>query len=323
MKSVQFAKTGIPEEVLQVVETTLREPNAGEVRVKMKACSINPSDLMYVNGLYGLSADLPAVGGFEGTGVIDKVGEGVELPVGMRVAFISAGTWQEYVIAPAKVLVPIPDSMNDATACQAFVNPMTAHAMLEESGLKAGDWLMLTAGASAFGKFVVQMCKERGIQTVCTVRRDTHVSLLKGIGATAVINTETEHIGRSVKRITNGKGVDYVFEAVAGRLGSRALYCLKPGGTMLVYGALSLEDIAVGGGLLIFRNLTIKGFWLTTWMRMQTGATLRKAIGHVFEQLSSDNLNAAVEASYPIDAIQEAVRHSALPGRQGKIILTF
>ena len=135
MKAAQFKNTGNPSEVLEVQEVETPIPRAGEVRIKVTACNINPSDIMFIKGMYGITPKLPAVGGFEAAGVIDSAGEGVSLKPGQRVIFTALGVWQEYVIADAKGLIPTPENMTDEVACQAFVNPFTAYAMLAEGNV--------------------------------------------------------------------------------------------------------------------------------------------------------------------------------------------
>ena len=266
MKRAVFEDLGKPWEVLNVQESEMPEPGEGEVRIKVTYANINPSDIMFTQGMYGIRPELPGVGGFEAAGVIDAIGSSVEMMEGTRVIFTAIGVWQEYVIVPAKTVIPTPKGMTDEVACQAFVNPFTAYGMLKESQLKEGQWLLLTAGGSAFAKFVIQMAAKRGINTVCTVRRDVQVTELLTLGATAVVNTETQDLRREIKALTDGKGVDYIFDAVGGQLGAQVLDALAMNGTMLVFGLLSLQSIPLNSGLLIFKNLTVKGFWLTTWM---------------------------------------------------------
>ncbi|MEO1052001.1 MAG: zinc-dependent alcohol dehydrogenase family protein [Bacteroidota bacterium] len=321
MKSVQFEALGLPKDILKVKDVATPEPGPGEVRVKVATCNINPSDVMFVQGLYGIRPELPAVGGFEAAGSIDKCGEGVELPVGMRVIFTAIGVWQEYVIVPAKTIIPTPEGMSDEIACQAFVNPYTAYGMLKESGLEAGQWLMLTAGGSAFGQFVIQLCKQKGINTLCTVRRDDQVEDLKALGATVVVNTEAEDLQKAVKEHTERRGVDYIFDAVGGTLGAKALDCLTQGGTMLVFGLLSLRPIPLNSGIMIFKDLTVKGFWLTTWMTSLNKEEKIEVTKAVLGMLATEQLKTKIEAKYGLDEVVKAVEHADSPGRTGKVIL--
>ena len=321
MKSAQFESTGQPSEVLTVQDVPMPEPGPGQVRIKVAACNINPSDVMFIQGLYGIRPQLPSSAGFEACGTVDTCGEGVELPTGMRVIFTALGVWQEYVVVEADTLLPTPEGMPDEVACQAFVNPYTAYGMLKESGLQAGQWLLITAGGSAFGQFVIQLCKQRNIKVVATVRRAEQVDSLKALGATEVVNTEEKEWVKQVRTLTDRKGVDYVFDAVAGELGGRAVECLAKGGTMLVFGALSLQPLTVNSGTLIFRDITIKSFWLTTWFPALSSQDKQRISQEVLGMLAQQQLKTYVEAKYPLEEVVKAVEHADSSGRDGKVIL--
>lgn len=321
MKAAIFEKTGLPEDVLKIKDIPMPEPGPGEIRVKVSTCNINPSDVMFVQGMYGIRPQLPAVGGFEAAGTVDKCGEDVSLPLGMRVIFTAIGVWQEYVILPAKQAIPAPEGMSDEVACQAFVNPFTAYGMLDIAGLDEGQFLMLTAGGSAFSKFVIQMAANRGIKVISTVRREDQKEELKELGAFAVINTETQDLIREVRTLTGKNGVDYVFEAVGGKVGALALECLKMSGTMMVYGLLSLKPTPVNNGLILFKDLTIRGFWLTTWIASLSKEEKIDVTKVVFGSLTSEQLMVSTDKKYGLNEVVEAIKHSETPGRKGKIIL--
>lgn len=321
MKSIVFEQPGKPTDILKLTDVPMPEPGPNEVRIRVIASPINPSDIMFVQNLYGIRPQLPSGAGFEGVGVVDALGEGVSMQVGMRVSFTSIGTWTEYAIAHQRTLIPVPDAITDEVAAQLFVNPFTAYALVQDSGVPEGGWLMLTAAGSAFGKIVIQLCKMRGIQTIGTVRRDDLNDELKSLGLTEVVNTETENLPARIKQITDGNGVACVLDAVGGHTATEALKCLAKGGTMLIYGLLSLQDPSINAGLLIFRELTIKGFWLTDWMRRVDGPTRQEVAQNVINLLSSGEIKLPVEAIYSLDQIAEAVEHANQPGRWGKILV--
>src|SRR3982751_3384859 len=145
MKSVRFYEFGNPSEKLRVEDVPRPEPVANQVLVKLRARSINPSDLLTVRGLYGALPKLPATPGLEGMGAVAAVGDGVNnLRTGQRVIPLGIqGTWQEYVLAASAQLIPVPDSVNDQTAAQCVVNPLTAWIMIiEELKVEPGEWLL-------------------------------------------------------------------------------------------------------------------------------------------------------------------------------------
>jgi NADPH:quinone reductase-like Zn-dependent oxidoreductase len=321
MQTVNFSTIGKPADTLQVIDTFLPEPGPGEVRIKVIASPINPSDLMFVQNLYGIQPELPSGAGFEGVGIVDALGEGVTMRTGIRVSFTAIGAWSEYVLANQRSLIPVPDALSDEVAAQLFVNPFSAYAMLEESGLQPGQWVLLTAAGSSFSKLVIQLCKMKGIQTIGTVRHNELDDELKALGITAIVNTEKEKLTSRVKALTEGKGVTCVLEAVGGNTASDALKCLAKGGTMILYGVLSMQNPSFNVGLMIFRELTIKGFWLTDWMRRVDSQTRQNVARNVITLLVGGQIRVPVEATYSLSEIKKAVEHSEQAGRHGKILI--
>ena len=320
MQELLFEQTGQPQEVLQLVDSPLPIPKSHEVLIRITARNINPSDIMFVRGMYGIVPKLPSSAGFEACGVVEKEDESGILKTGTRVMFTAIGTWREYICLPAAFVIPVPKAMSDEVACQAFVNPMTAYAMIENSGLVAGEWLMITAGASAFGKFAIQMAKAKGIKVAATVRHDTQKVVLEALGADLVVNTESEKLQKVIPEKTEG-GVHVVFDAVGGMLGAIALSCLRSKGKMMVFGALALDNMPINSGLLIFKDLKIAGFWLSTWMDEMNETDRSKAFKTVFGFLMQENSKTDIAGKFPLKDFKAALEAYAQPGRNGKILL--
>lgn len=320
MKEVIFEATGLPKDVLQLQESEKPVPKPHEVQIRVTARNINPSDIMFVRGMYGITPKLPSSAGFEAVGEVSVSDEVGKIPVGTRVMFTTVGTWREFLCISAALVVPVPAGMSDEVACQAFVNPITAYAMIEKSGLEAGDWLLITAGASAFGKFAIQMAKAKGIKVAATVRHEGQKALLKNLGADLVINSEKEKLQKEIAEHT-GEGVSVIFDAVGGVLGAKALASLKYGGKMMVFGLLSLENIPLNSGLLIFKDLKVEGFWLSSWMDSLSNSEKGKAIKAVFGFLISHSEQVDVAGKYPLEQFKEAIEAYETPGRNGKILL--
>ncbi len=320
MQELLFEQTGQPLEVLQLVDSPIPTPKPHEVLIRVTARNINPSDIMFVRGMYGITPKLPSSAGFEASGVVEKGDEAGKVKPGTRVMFTAIGTWREYLCLPAALVIPVPDAMPDEVACQAFVNPMTAFAMIEKSGLKADEWLLITAGASAFGKFAIQMAKAKGIKVAATVRHDSQKEVLESLGADLVINTETEKIQKVIPEKTDG-GVHVIFDAVGGMLGAKALACLRQKGRMMVFGALALENMPINSGLLIFKDLKIEGFWLTSCMEEMNEAERSKAFRAIFGFLMNDNSKIDIAGKFKLEEFKQALEAYSQPGRNGKILL--
>lgn len=324
MRSVRFDRFGEPEEVLRLEDLPTPSPGAGEVLVRMRARPINPADLLTVRGLYGALPRLPATPGFEGAGVIDQVGPDVRgVQAGLRVIPTAApGTWQEYVVVKPVRLIPIPDGVSDAVAAQFVVNPLTAWVMTtRELALQPGQWLLQTAAGSTLGRIVLQIARLRGFKTINVVRRCEQVDELKALGADEVICTADEDLVSRVMAITGQAGLPAAIDAVGGKVGGEVVRALSPGGVMLVYGRLSKDSLPLDSGQMIFRSLTVRGFWLTEWFRRTPIENRNTVMGEVLDLMAKGHIAPPVEAKYDLSDIREAVRHAERSGNRGKVML--
>lgn len=325
MRAIQYGAFGNPTDMLFLKDIPIPEPSAGEVRIRLTHRAINPSDVLTVAGLYGrLPKNLPATPGNEGVGVIDALGEGVTgFSVGQRVIPLNSdGTWKEYVVVNTQWLLPVPDEVSDQTAAQFIVNPVTAWVMLvDELGLQEGDWLLQTAAGSTLGRIVLQIAKLKGYKTVNFVRRQEQVEELKALGADVVICTK-DNVVEQVRSATDGKGAKGAIEAVGSSTGTLAMQSLRAGGTMLVYGLLSGQPSELNWGEMLFKGITVKGFWLTHWFRTTPPPQVASTLGELMGLMAQGHLIPPVEAEYDLADIEKAIIHSNTPGRSGKVILT-
>lgn len=325
MRAIRYAEFGNPTDMLSLEELPTPEPSTGEVRIRLTHRAINPSDVLTVAGLYGRLPKLPATPGNEGVGVIDKLGDGVKgFSIGQRVIPLNAnGTWKEYAVVNTQWLIPVPDEVSDQTAAQFIVNPVTAWVMLvEELGLKEGDWLLQTAAGSTLGRIVLQIAQLKGYKTINFVRRKEQVDELKALGADVVICTGDDDVLEQVHSATDGKGAQGAIEAVGGTTGTLAMQSLRAGGTMLVYGLLSGQPSELNWGEMLFKGITVKGFWLTHWFRVTPPPQVATTLGELMGLMAQGHLTPPVEAEYDLADIEKAVIHSETPGRSGKVILT-
>lgn len=324
MQSVRFKEFGDPSTVLRVEEVERPEPGAGQVLVRVRARPVNPSDVLTVRGLYGALPALPATPGLEGMGEVAALGEGVaRLREGQRVIPLGvAGTWAEYVVAPAAQLVPVPDAVSDQTAAQFVVNPLTAWIMtVDELALRPGEWLIQTAAGSTLGRVVLQIAKQRGFRTINVVRRREQAEELLALGADACVSTDEEDLAERVKEIAGREGVTKAIDAVGGETGAAVMRALGRGGVMLVYGLLSGMPTPVDGGRMIFTTTTLRGFWLGEWFRSAAPERQQATVGEMLRAMATQEIVPPVEAEYPLAEVLAAVAHSERPGRSGKVLL--
>jgi NADPH:quinone reductase len=324
MLSVKFYEFGNPADVLRVEEAPQPEPAANQVLVRLRARSINPSDLLTVRGSYGALPKLPATPGLEGMGEVAAVGSEVKnFQPGQRVIPLGVpGTWQEYIVAASAQLIPVPDSISGQTAAQFVVNPLTAWIMtIEELALEPDEWLLQTAAGSTLGRVVLQIAALRGFKTINVVRRRAQVEELKALGANEVICTDDEDIAQRVKEITGKAGLTKAIDAVGGRTGAAVMNALGHGGVMLIYGLLSGEPMPVDGGRVIFNTTTLRGFWLSEWLRSAAPERQQAVTKEMLRSMATNAIVPPVEAEYKLADVLAAVQHAERPGRSGKVLL--
>jgi NADPH:quinone reductase len=326
MKAVVVDRWGDPDEVLQVRDVPAPPPlQAGQVRVRMVLSPINPSDVLTIQGRYGRQPPLPAVPGFEGVGIVEE-GRGLlaRRVLGRRVAVLNgtSGNWQEQVVIPARQAVPVPSGLSDEQAAMFFVNPASALAMVRHvHRVPRGAWLLQTAAGSAVGRMIIRLGVLDGFRTLNIVRRQDQVAELLKLGATAVVATDSEVLADRVQALTEGHGVLYAVDAVGGSVGSDVVGQLGRGGRLLVYGALSGQPMTLDPRTLLVGQKRVEGFWLSEWVRDQNLLSMFFLLRRVGLLISSGVLSSETGATYPLEAVREAVRQASLPGRTGKVLL--
>ncbi|WP_248924674.1 zinc-dependent alcohol dehydrogenase family protein [Paenibacillus hamazuiensis] len=241
-KRVIFDKFGHPRDVLRVERRPVERPREGEILVRMKARPINPSDLIPIRGAYAHRISLPAVPGYEGVGVVVDAGPGVSREmIGRRVLPLRGeGTWQEYVAAPARYAVPIPEAVDDFTAAQLYINPLTAWVVSTETlQLTPGDVLAVNACGSSLGRIFAQLSKLLGFRLIAVTRNGSHTEDLHKLGASHVVDTATTSLYHAVMELTDGLGANAAIDSIGGPDGRALAECVRPHGTLLTLGLLS------------------------------------------------------------------------------------
>ena len=324
MRSIRFDNFGEPADVLRVEDVPRPSAGPGEVLVRMRMRPINPSDLLTVRGFYGELPELPATPGLEGVGVIEALGPDVHgLEVGQRVIPAGTrGTWQELLVTNAMNLISPPDGLSDESAAQSTVNPLSAWVMLtEELAVQPGRWLLQTAAGSTLGRIVLQISKLLDVKTINVVRRRDQIDELKALGADEVICIEDEDLATRVMAITDGAGVPAAIDAVGGEIGGAVAQVLAQNGVMLAYGMLSLEQMPINGGQMVWASSSVRGFWLTSWLRQIPAEKQREVRSEVLRRMANKEIVPPIEARYDFGDVTEAVRHAEKPGRRGKVLL--
>ena len=326
-KYVTYSQLGNPADVLEVKKEASRALNSGEVRVKVLAAPINPSDLLQISGNYGVDPVLPARPGSEGVGRVTEVSpEAKNLKVGQLVLLASGSTWAEEIVAPAEGFLPLPNlgpisaEVIEQLAMTA-VNPLTALLMLTSYGdIKEGQWIAQSAANSAVGGYVIQLAKQRGIKTVNIVRREGLADDLMAKGADVVL-IDGPDLTAQIAKATDNASIMLALDPVGGDTYGRLANSLGYGGTLVTYGVLSGKPATLDTGKVIFNDTRLRGFWLYKWYQTATMQEKQAAFGQVIPLIANGTLKANIDSRYTVDQIKQAVARAWEGGRNGKVLI--
>jgi NADPH:quinone reductase-like Zn-dependent oxidoreductase len=218
-------------------------------------------------------------------------------------------------------VVPLPPDGDALQLAMLTVNPPTASLLLSEFvTLAPGDWVLQNAANSAVGEYVIQLAKARGLRTVNVVRRDDMVPVLTALGGDVVL-TDGPDLAARITAATGGASIRLALDAVGGSATDRLAQSVAVGGTVVNYGAMSGEACKVAPGSFVFRNVTLRGFWLAFWFRQATPDQQRALYGDLAQRIARGELTARVHRTFPLAQVQEAVALAAAGGRDGKVLL--
>ena len=316
---------GNPADVLRVETRPWPTPAADEAVVKMHAAPINPADLNQIEGKYPVRAKLPATPGFEGAGIVSELGADVKgLTIGALVILPhNVGTWRDAVAVTAEELVIVPDGIEPVQAAMLKINPLTAWRLLHDYvDLQKGDWLIQNAANSAAGCDVIQIAHELGYKTVNVVRRAELIDELLAEGGDVVL-VDGGNLREEVKTATGGASICLGLNSVGGDSALRLANCLAPGGTLVSFGAMSLQPLKIPTGLFIFKDLRFRGIWINKWYDNATPSERMETFGPLFDMARRGLLKTKIEKAYPLSEVKAAVAHAAQGKRKGKIIVEF
>ena len=336
MRQIWIPKTGEPE-VLEVREAPDPEPQAGEVRVRVRASGINFADVLARMGLYPDAPPLPAVVGYEAAGIVDGVGDGVEgFTDGDRVlAFTRFGGYSDVVCAPAEFVAPIPEELDFGGAASIPVNWLTAWLMLVRLGnVRVGDKVLVHACAGGVGTAAIQICRSRGAEVIGTASAGKH-QRLREMGVAHCIDYRNQDFETEIRRLTDDRGVDIALDAVGGESFKKSYRSLASLGRLFVFGVSSFAPgtrrsmVAALSGMwkmpsfkplnLMDRNRGVFGINLGhLWDR---GPELRSMLDEMLALFADGTFKPVVDRSFSFDEAGKAHRYIQERKNFGKVIL--
>ncbi|MCV0393933.1 MAG: zinc-binding dehydrogenase [Rhizobiaceae bacterium] len=316
------------EPYVEAGEIAVPAPKPSQVLIKVRRASINPSDVMFVKGMYGQPRMQGQPAGFEGVGEVVEAGsepQARELK-GKRVAFAVGltgwGSWAEYAVAEAAACIPLIDGVRDEDGAAMIVNPITALAMfgiVREEGEKA---FVLTAAASQLCKLMMGVAKEEGYRPIAIVRRDDQADILKQAGAAVVLNAEAPDFQRTLKETMKAEQPRIFLDAVTGKLASAIFHAMGKRSRWIVYGRLAQEPTQIPEpGQLIFQHKKIEGFWLTDWMRSVGREKRAEAVAEAQKRFADGRWSTDVTAVIPLDEAMARVP-AELAKPNGKVFIS-
>jgi NADPH2:quinone reductase len=320
MKLILVSKTGGAE---QLVYADAPKPTPGpkQALVKIAAAGVNFIDIYHRTGLYKL--DLPFTPGMEGAGTVEAIGaEVTEVKPGDRVAYaMHRGSYAEYAAVPSAVLVKLPDSVDFKTAAAAMLQGMTAHYLTHSTfPLKKGDTCLIHAAAGGVGRLAVQMAKMLGARVIGTAGSPAKVELARSAGADEVINYNETDFLPEVNRLTNGRGVDVVYDSVGVATFLKGLDCIRTRGMMVLYGQSSGPVAPIDPNI-----LNPKGSLFLTRPNLAPHCATREELNwrasDVLGWIGLGKLELRIDRTFPLSEARQA--HEDLEGRKtaGKVLL--
>lgn len=320
MRAVLVNETGGPE-VMKLVELPTAAPGEGEARVRVEAAGVNFIDVYHRSGLYPMP--LPVHLGSEGAGVVEAVGVGVtDVAVGDRVAWSSApGSYATHVVARASALVRVPDGVDARLAAAVMLQGMTAHYLARDTyPLSSRDTCIVHAAAGGVGLLLAQLAKRAGARVVGVVSSDAKAEVALEAGCDHVVVSSRDDFEVAARRLTDGAGVDVVYDAVGAATWDKSLHSLKRRGTMVSYGNAS-------GAVPPFAPLVLSqlGSLFLTRPKLAdyvaTRAELEARARDVLGLVASGGLDVRVHAALPLERAADAHRLLESRATTGKVLL--
>jgi NADPH2:quinone reductase len=318
MKRIVIREPGEPD-VMKLEESDLPDVPPGSVRVRIEASGINFIDIYQRSGQYKMA--LPFTPGQEAAGVVDAVGEGVTVfQPGDRVAYAFVlGAYAEYAVVPADKLVPLPDEVDARTAAALLLQGMTAHYLVKSTfPVQTGQTILIHAAAGGTGQLVVQITKLLGARVLATVSTEKKAALARELGADYV--SLYDDFEADVKALTDGRGVDVVYDSVGKDTFERSLNCLRPRGYMVLFGQssgavppLDPQILNAKGSLYLTRP--------SLGHYMQTREEMLERANDLFAWAADGRLKVRIDRALPLADAPEGHRALASRATTGKVIL--
>ncbi len=322
MYRVQFDEIGKASEQVYLKKVdSINAINENEVLIEVICFPINPADILLVEGKYANKPKLPSLMGAECIARVKKIGNNIrKFKLGDIVLPLLRDNWVEEKIVTENEIIKLPDNIDVEQACMLKVNPATAYLMLNNYlKIKQGDFVIQNASNSSVGNYIIQLAKLYDIKTINLVRRKEVISTLKDYGADYVFKL---NLSQKEENFIKSSKPRLFIDAVAGKQVNTIASLLSENSTIINYGLLSGESIQLDPHNTIFKNIVLKGFWLSLWLNKMSIEEKNKLYSYLSELIISKVLYTKVEKVFNINDIKEAINSASDFNRHGKILVT-
>lgn len=321
---------GSPENVLNLEKVDTGDVTKGQLQLKWLAAPINPADINLIQGVYPSPPPLPAVAGSEGVAVVEKVGEGVSgIKTGDWVVPTapSLGTWQTHSVVAASSVSKVPSDLPVEYAATLSVNPCTALRLLDDFvQLQSGDVIVQNGANSSVGQSVIQLARKKGVKTINVIRsrpdQAETVERMKAYGGDIVITEEYLRTPEFRRLVSDLPAPKLALNCTGGRSATDIARLLDNGGTMVTYGGMSRRAVQLPTSLLIFRNIQVKGFWLSDWTQKHSKQEQQNMLDTVANMARSGDLRLWIE-KHKFSSYRNAVDTAQHEQRNRKVVLVM
>lgn len=325
MRQIQIAEYGSPT-VLTSINTEMPVPQAGELLIRVEAAGVNYSDVLRRKNIYFMPTPLPYVLGAEAVGEIVKIGDGAPSPpfqLGSRVLAILpfGGGYAEYVTANAQYCVSLPPQIDAKVATALFVQGSTAHLLLHQvAGNISGKTLLIHAAAGGVGSLLIQLAKLAGANVIAASSSDEKLQFAQKMGADLSINYAKPDWTNRLIQENKGKKVDIILETVGGAIYTQSFACLRPGGTIIVYGSASGERGYIHSEHFVDESQNLLSFNLAHFIQNRADVW-QASLGAMIGLIAEGKIKVQTASTYALKDVVQA--HQDLENRQttGKVVL--
>jgi NADPH:quinone reductase len=322
MRAWQVQRHGEPRDVLRLVEIDEPVPGPGEIRLRVQAAAIGMPDAFMCRATYAFSPPVPFVPGQEVCGIVDAVGDGVDVALGTRLMGVTSftdgrGGFAEQTIVPAASAYRVPDTMTDADAASFRIGFSTAWIGLVRRGaLQPGEWLLVLGAAGGSGVTAIQLAHALGARVIAVAAGPEKLAFCTRMGADVVIDRTTQSVPETVLAATGGRGADVVYDPVGGAPAAAALRCIAPGARFLAIGFASGEWVQVNTHDLVARNASVVGVYAGGYTREENEADHEALLA-----LATQGVLAGFATTVPFDDLDRAVEAVASGRAIGKMVV--